>query len=551
MMTRCLFIAVLLFNTCGSTCQAQRPLLIFSRTAPQGIKVLPAGYTTLSQHVIPRYANGRTYPAGQLLGWGPASVIRGNAETQNLSAGLRGVVVTEDYDQAIAQWQSDTAEKKAVLQAAVRDVTIAGHDETGTEYAGPGIISHQPAHWNKVTYEITGATNASPIAITSMHHSLPTGAQVTIAGVGGNTAANGTWTITKVDPDGAGALTVADGFSLDGSTGNGSYTGSGTWTADYWGDKYDGLLMRSSGLLVEGVNFFYIPGTALEIKKGGAGSHTGAKLAFDREKARVWNCKVNRAYRGFLISDVDAIVGGLEGSNLRDYGIKFHSGATQIDGALHFYGVGEGGGGDPGASVWFPNTGGASWGGPIYAEAAPIGMLIESSDNRLGPIFSKGCTEANIKILWGTGNELSAVDIEVRDGAVGVINSGQFNKILGGQFVLLSTASVGIHVTPSGGNTGHGLVIRDVQFIGASSTGGTAIKTDAVLNRCTISTHIQAVGTGIDLNPGGVSKIGNGNTISVTTFDVPTPINFPAGWSTTSTSTTNVITVNGVRWYPP
>lgn len=67
---------------------------------------------------------------------------------------------------------------------------------------------------------VTAATNASPIVVTSASHGLSTGQRVTIASVGGNTAANGTFTITRVS---------ADTFSLNGSTGNGSYTSGGTW----------------------------------------------------------------------------------------------------------------------------------------------------------------------------------------------------------------------------------------------------------------------------------------------------------------------------------
>jgi hypothetical protein len=66
---------------------------------------------------------------------------------------------------------------------------------------------------------ITAASNASPIVITSTAHGLATGDRVTVASVGGNTAANGDWVITKVD---------ADTFRLDGSTGNGTYTSGGT-----------------------------------------------------------------------------------------------------------------------------------------------------------------------------------------------------------------------------------------------------------------------------------------------------------------------------------
>lgn len=68
---------------------------------------------------------------------------------------------------------------------------------------------------------ITAASNASPIKITVANHGLNTGETVVIAGVGGNTAANGTWVITVVD---------ASNFNLNGSTGSGAYTSGGTAT---------------------------------------------------------------------------------------------------------------------------------------------------------------------------------------------------------------------------------------------------------------------------------------------------------------------------------
>ena len=68
------------------------------------------------------------------------------------------------------------------------------------------------------TLTITGATNATPIVITAVGHGLVTGMTVTITGVGGNTAANGTWLVTVV---------TTDTFSLDTSVGNGAYTTGG------------------------------------------------------------------------------------------------------------------------------------------------------------------------------------------------------------------------------------------------------------------------------------------------------------------------------------
>ena len=68
---------------------------------------------------------------------------------------------------------------------------------------------------------ITAATNATPISVTSTAHGLVTGRVIKIANVGGNTAANATWTITVVD---------ANTFTLDGGTGSGGYTSGGGWT---------------------------------------------------------------------------------------------------------------------------------------------------------------------------------------------------------------------------------------------------------------------------------------------------------------------------------
>lgn len=68
---------------------------------------------------------------------------------------------------------------------------------------------------------VTGATNASPIVVTSAGHGLAVGQLVVVASVGGNTAANGSFVVSAV---------TADTFTLSGSAGNGSYTSGGTWS---------------------------------------------------------------------------------------------------------------------------------------------------------------------------------------------------------------------------------------------------------------------------------------------------------------------------------
>ncbi|NJL70158.1 MAG: hypothetical protein HC888_00490 [Candidatus Competibacteraceae bacterium] len=86
-------------------------------------------------------------------------------------------------------------------------------------YGQSGLIASGTVA-KKDTGSVTGASNASPIVITSASHGLTTGTKVTIAGVAGNTAANGSFVVTRID---------ANTFSLDGSTGNGTYTSGGSW----------------------------------------------------------------------------------------------------------------------------------------------------------------------------------------------------------------------------------------------------------------------------------------------------------------------------------
>jgi hypothetical protein len=81
------------------------------------------------------------------------------------------------------------------------------------------LADFQSGAYAPLTGNITNATNVNPIVITSANHGLATAQSVTITGVGGDTAANGTWSITKID---------ANTFSIP-VAGNGAYTGGGTW----------------------------------------------------------------------------------------------------------------------------------------------------------------------------------------------------------------------------------------------------------------------------------------------------------------------------------
>lgn len=70
------------------------------------------------------------------------------------------------------------------------------------------------------SFSVSGATNTSPIQITtSTTHSFVQGQTVVITGVTGNTAANGTFSINIID---------STHFTLNGSTGNGTFAGGGS-----------------------------------------------------------------------------------------------------------------------------------------------------------------------------------------------------------------------------------------------------------------------------------------------------------------------------------
>lgn len=66
---------------------------------------------------------------------------------------------------------------------------------------------------------ITAASNAAPISVTSTAHGLETGDIIQVSAVTGNLAANGKFTITKVD---------ANTYTLNNSNGSGAYVSGGS-----------------------------------------------------------------------------------------------------------------------------------------------------------------------------------------------------------------------------------------------------------------------------------------------------------------------------------
>ena len=94
---------------------------------------------------------------------------------------------------------------------------------------------------------ITAATNATPIVVTSTAHGLEDDDIVTISGVGGNTAANGTFKVAGKTANTFNLTTVAAGANV---AGNGAYTSGGLWTRGYNTD--DGVLNSNRAYLIPG-----------------------------------------------------------------------------------------------------------------------------------------------------------------------------------------------------------------------------------------------------------------------------------------------------------
>jgi hypothetical protein len=116
-------------------------------------------------------------------------------------------------------------------------------DTTTRELAGLFRSDNAGDHWVAMdlprlldgNFRITGASTAAPIVITSNNHGLQTGDRVRINGVTGLMGANGDWRVTRLNDN---------TFSLQGSMGTGTYSGSGTW------GKITGLHPGRSGTTV-------------------------------------------------------------------------------------------------------------------------------------------------------------------------------------------------------------------------------------------------------------------------------------------------------------
>lgn len=111
--------------------------------------------------------------------------------------------------------------------------------------AGTGLSAWQAdvkTRWRDgtATCTVTGASNANPIVIScAAPHGYREGEQVTVTGIPGNTAANGTWWISPVS---------STAFSLHGAVGNGTYSAGGTATGPADGSAQHAIISFRANL---------------------------------------------------------------------------------------------------------------------------------------------------------------------------------------------------------------------------------------------------------------------------------------------------------------
>lgn len=184
--------------------------------------VIPAG---ASVFVTTNAASTGTWlapviPAGSTPPQGYLTLVTGRPVITADVTGVSTIYYTAFNGNTVPIWTgSQTIQMPFTSDLAL--TLTSGNNLANTAYddfiiVSSGALTHVagPA-WRNSGQAITGATNANPIVITANGHGLQTGDTAVIHSVQGNTAANGTWTVTRVD---------ANTFSLNGSTGNGAYT---------------------------------------------------------------------------------------------------------------------------------------------------------------------------------------------------------------------------------------------------------------------------------------------------------------------------------------
>ncbi len=281
---------------------------------------------------------------------------------------------------------------------------------------------------------VEAATNGSPILVTSTAHGLQTGDTVTIAGAVGNTAANGTWFLVRVNDN---------QFKLQGSHGNGAYTGGGTWTVSSSGM----LAVAASGTGGSGIR-------ALGSDQGGLSAVTMTAGPSVQLGDGISGAEGLKILAGIGNTDAAGIfVTGAGGGAAMQLGDSVHGGtglqitASGTSAAATFTG---------GNGVVIQG-GDAAGQGALLIQGAAVGISISSSSAQPAILVTGDTTAPIIQIGDGT------------NGAEGVkILAGTGNTNADGVLAIGAGTGAGHHATGGAGGSGF---LGDSQGIGAGFYG--------------------------------------------------------------------------------
>ena len=174
------------------------------------------------------------------------------------------------YDGASA-WTLHALSEKSISLAGLLPYSI--HDVFMDYNAGTPVLALLA--WTAgATGSITGATNATPIVITSNAHGLANDDIVSISGVGGNTAANGEFRVAGQTANTFNLTTLADASVA----GNGVYTSGGTWyKGNYTGTRATTLTRQDGIYVLTGATDWRYLGTVRMAATAGQSEDSAAK----------------------------------------------------------------------------------------------------------------------------------------------------------------------------------------------------------------------------------------------------------------------------------
>lgn len=514
-------------------------------TPPTGTTVLSVGTTSADQKIIPRYANGSSGAAGQIIGWGPNSILSATSATSALASASKAAIITEGFGTSYPE----------TWQPYLRDFTLTGYSTNGWAIDGNTVNIH-PETYNKTDQDsysgIWAQAGGGHLADVTIYGIPGTAAKLSRGGGALNSPIFGKikWNANRImirrvfrglymfatdchatdieveafrdygvrlgkyQTTGAcqfarlhtygGGMSAADNDSLRGEIDNDEdivptgYATPGIWIdgdtchgVDCYSENIEiGLLIRGSYASLDGLYSHTCPVANVMF----AGAHGRVSQARIDVYADDWTIQYDTEASGpFQVNETLTFSGGTSGtvSGVTDNGTT---------GTLYVH----------------------QGSGPKPADNATI----------------TGGTSGATALVNGTPTTTST--------SVGVEFDNQYNALND------STLKTNGYATAIKIDNGVGQVIRNVTIDSYGNALGTGVDVNTTLYDCTIDVVISGGAKGIDFSGG---SIGAGNFIRINTANGTTSAaTLPANWTTTTNTTTNSqVFIDGTQYFynPP